>query len=199
MKKLIHFLASALFITGTIQASHADDSLEALNKVLLAYNEATINGDVDTILDYTYPQLFDLAPREQMQASLEQMFTSEGAPEIFNLDTNVDGPIQNYNDGVFTTVTASTDMSMKSPDPENTETNEFMLNMLQEQMGASSSVAFDDENGSFNISRAGKLIAINEGDSEWKLIDYEQALAVQATTPIIPEDIAEKLASGNEE
>lgn len=205
MKTFFKVLASALLITATFQTSHADqainvgDSLASLNKALTTFSKASIDGDIETILAYTYPPLFDLVPREQMQAGLEQMLASEGAPEITNLETKVDDSIQKYSQGIFTKVTADTSMNMKSPDPENTETNEFMLGLLQEQMGDGSSVAFDNEKGMFHISKSGTLVAINEDDSGWKFIDYDQALAAQATTPILPKEIAEKLSSESEE
>ena len=205
MKRFFKFLASALLITATLQTSYADqgikagESLASLNKALTIFSKASIDGDVKTILDYTYPQLFDLVPREQMQTGLEQMLASEGAPEITNLETKVDESIQKYGEGVFTKVIADTSMNMKSPDPENAETNEFMLGMLQEQMGEGSSVSYDNEKGMFSISKSGTLIAINEGTSGWKFIDYDQALAAQATTPILPKEIAEKLSSESKE
>ena len=42
-----------------------------------AYYDHMTNKNMDGVLDYMYPKVFDMAPREQMKASMEQMFNSE--------------------------------------------------------------------------------------------------------------------------
>ena len=86
-------------------------------------------------------------------------------------------------------------MTMPSPEPESAEMNEYLLSTLKTQMGADSEVTFNAEEGIFNISKSGKLIAINEEDSGWKFIDYDhaQASAAQGGAQLLPEDIAKTL------
>jgi len=195
MKKIFFTALSLLIIATNIQIGHADEQTDSLKQALANYKQAVLENNVSTILDYTYPAVFGLASREDMQAGLEQMAASGQAPNVTKLDTSIDSPIQVFSKGTFATVTADTAMTMPSPEPENDEMNELILSTLKTQMGADSEVSFNAEQGIFNISKSGKLIAISEEDSDWKFIDYDhaQASAAQGGAQLLPEEIAKAL------
>jgi len=200
MNKLVPILLSTLILVVGTSAYAKDDSVVKLNEALSAYTKASIDGDVDTIFSYTYPKLFDLAPREQMEAAITQAMNSEMAPKLTKLDTNVQLPLQKYSDGVFTLVLADSSMKMKAPESSTEDINQAMLGALQSQMGEGSNVTFDSEKSLFQIDKPGKLVAINEGSTGWKFIDYDQALAAAAasTVQLLPADIVEKLSAEKE-
>ena len=85
-----------------MQLSQADDQLTTLNETLSIYRQAVLDNDFDTALDLTYPSIFTLAPRAEMQAGLEQMAASGQAPQVKKVLTEVNPPIRDFSNGVFT-------------------------------------------------------------------------------------------------
>jgi len=178
----------------------SNDAVDSLNKALEAYKQATIENDIDTILSYMYPKLFELASREQMKAAIQQVRDSGMAPQITKFDTDIQLPLEEYSDGVFVITLADTSMEMSPLESATTEENESMVGLIQSHMGNESDVRYDDEKNLFYINKIGKLIAINEASSGWKFVDYEQAVAAAATSTvqILPTDIAEKIINSSE-
>ena len=198
MKGIFYVLVSTFMLLGNMQLSQADDQLTTLNETLSIYRQAVLDNDFDTALDLTYPSIFTLAPRAEMQAGLEQMAASGQAPQVKKVLTEVNPPIRDFSNGVFTTINTDIEMVLNSPDPDNAEVNDFLLTTLKTQMGADSNVSYNAEEASFNIQKQGLFVAINEADSGWKFFDYEQALSAPEASKLLPADILEALASTNE-
>ena len=169
------------------------EKVKVLNNDLANYTQATLNNDINTILEYTYPAIFNLIAREDMQVQLEEAMNSEQAPKITKLTTTIDQPLQNFSNGEYTTILADTSMVMKSPYPENSELNEILVTTLKTQMGENSSVAYDTEKCVFNIKKTGQIVAIQEGDKGWKFVDYQTAMNASAEEQLLPEEIAQAL------
>ena len=73
MKHFITFFLICFLSISTYSQSHK----EVLTSEANMYFEYLTNQNFDGILDYMYPKVFDLAPREQMKIGMQQMFNAE--------------------------------------------------------------------------------------------------------------------------
>ncbi len=92
----------------------AQDFDKEIGETLSAYWTVVNNKDVDGTLDYMYPKMFEIAPRELLKSTMESMYEDEEM-EIGFGDNKLIG-IQNLKykgDTKFATVDYSFDMTMK--------------------------------------------------------------------------------------
>ena len=69
----------------------AQSHKEIITKEAQTYYDYMTNQNFDGVLDYMYPKVFEMAPREQMKMGMQQMFNSPDMKiEFLNNDiTNV--------------------------------------------------------------------------------------------------------------
>jgi len=192
MKKTLTLTLVVLFMTMHIVAK--DMTVEALTTLkadLKTYKNATMKGDVDTLMGFIYPTIFTISPKEQMTKMFKEMYASGKMPTIKKMDFTKINPMQKFDKGNFTTVVydMSMDMTLRELKPE---MKSQMLEMLKSQMGANSKVSLDDKTNTFQIEKQAELIAIKDGKESWKFIEKQQSASlIQAK--LLPAQIVEKL------
>ena len=166
--------------------------LKGLNSALDAYTKATINNDVEKLMDFVYPKVFTVVPREKMTAVLTKAYASGKVPTVKDVKHIDIQPAQKYEGGLFTIVTSTMTTELKSPRPDNAKFEAYMLEMLQKQLkDQGGTVSFDKDKHLYSIHHSDKTIAIKENDG-WKFAGINQAKKY-AEKGILPKEIVTKL------
>ena len=168
--------------------THAEDYYALLN-----------TKDFDGILDYMYPKVFEMAPREQMKIGMQQMFNSkdmdieflsntvERVTDTNKLDDKTYAAVF-YNSKMKMTFTSEKDKSKE----EQKGFMDFIKTTMDTQFGAEN-VTLDLENLSLIINMDANMFAIKDPQyDEWKFIGNDDAMK-QLVDSIIPEKIRTKL------
>jgi len=192
MKNIFTALMILMFMGSNLIAK--DMKVEALTTLkgdLETYKNATMKGDVDTLMGFVYPTIFTLTPKEVMTNMFKEMYASGKMPKINKMDFTKIHPVEKFDKGSFTTVDYTMNMAMTLGELK-PEMKSQMLEMLKAQMGENSKVSLDDKTNTFHIEKQAALIAIKEGKESWKFIEkQETASLVQAK--LLPAQIIEKL------
>lgn len=174
MKVFLSFI-SLFIISKCSLAQHDEQLLKNLNIVF----EATKKNDYKTTLDYTCPQIFTLASREDLLAALDQAFNSDEFKMVINhitLDTiypafihdNQKHVVIKYNMGMLMKFTQTNDSAFWN----------FIVPMMQQQFGPKSTKALIDENA-LEINTASRMLAIKKDEqTDWCLFNYDSAKAM---------------------
>ena len=194
MKKtllLLSFLSISLF-------SFCQDA--ALTARLNSFIKANDELNFDMILDFTYPKVFTIAPREKMKEALEEGFNSEEIKmKMYSMQIQKVFPIFTMGEGTYAKVKYSFVLYMTfktSEDEENPqEQNEFMLSMLGETYGKDN-VSFDPVTKAIKIRVNSEMAAIkDEYAKEWCFMDMLNNKAMNET--MLDKTILDKLATYN--
>ena len=192
MKNIFTALMILMFMGSNLVAK--DMKVEALTTLkgdLETYKNATMKGDVDSLMGFVYPTIFTISPKEAMTSMFKEMYASGKMPKINKMDFTKIHPVEKFDKGSFTTIDYAMNMEMTLGKLK-PEMKSQMLEMIKVQMGENSKVSLDDKTNTFHIEKQAVLIAIKEGKESWKFIEKVQtAPLVQAK--LLPAQIIEKL------
>ena len=194
MKKSLLLLA---FLTATIFSFSQDAALTArLNSFIKANDEMNL----DMILDFTYPKVFTIAPREKLKEALEEGFNGEDVKVVMDsMQIQKVFPVFTLGEGTFAKIKYSFVMFMTFKESENEENqqedNEFMLSMLGETYGQDN-VSFDHLRKAIKIKVNSEMAAIkDEYAKEWCFMDMVNNKAMNEI--MLDKTILDKLATYN--
>jgi len=168
---LICFLFGVLF-------SGAQSNDPALNKRLSEYISANEDLNLEKIMDFIHPKLFEIAPRELMIKALKEVFESDefkasmDSLEIISVDDEF-----KYEGISYRKVQYSMVMDFRFVDAEKTSDSVF-VNLLKTSFSNAFNdaiVSFDKEKNSFHIKGYEFLIAIKDKENAlWMFIGHEK-------------------------
>jgi hypothetical protein len=178
MKKIIVvFLAIASLSPACAQS---DTSLQARLAAFMRVNDAM---DLEKVMDYTYPKLFTLAPREQMLETMQATFDNEEMTiQLDSLKIDSVYPQFSLPEGRFAKVIYSMKMSMqmkKAADDTLTadefdERNEQVASYMGMQYGEDK-VHYNKETNSVILYIQSPMLAIKDAHSpEWTFINLKK-------------------------
>lgn len=194
--KFISTLLVAFLFTCTVIAQ---SQKETITKHAETYYDYLNNQNFDGILDYMYPKVFEMAPREQMKMGMQQMFNSPDMKiEFLSNDVThvsdekaVDGityAVVFYNSKMKMTFLSE----MDKPADDQASFLEFMKTTMQTQFG-SGNVTSDPETMSLVINMDSNMFAINDPKYKtWKFIGNDDAMKSLVDT-IVPEAVRTEL------
>ena len=194
MKKSLLLLA---FLTATLFSFSQDAALTARLNSFIKANDAM---DLDKILDFTYPKVFTIAPREKLKEALEEGFNSDDVKvKMDSMQIQKVFPVFTLGAGTFAKIKYSFVMYMtfkESEDEENKqEQNEFMLTMPGETYGQHN-VSFDPVLNAIIIKVNSEMAAIkDEYTKEWCFMDMVNNKAMNEV--LLDKTILDKLATYN--
>lgn len=174
MRTLTAFLILLLSFQNVLQAQADKRLVERLDSTLMA----TRNKDFNTILDLTYPKVFDLVDRDQMKAVLSSTF--DNGQFVIELDSlrilSIDKPFKEGN-GEYVKITHSMLMIFKYKDTsnqENIEVERMTANTMAMQYGEDN-VKYDEKTRSIRIFTKPEMVGIKDEKSvEWTFINYKK-------------------------
>jgi hypothetical protein len=196
-------LATALLLTTACSTKNGPQSstsalpgeteeMKSLKSALDLYTTATINNDVPTLINFVYPKVFTVVPKEKMTEVLTKAYASGKVPVIKNVKHIKVDPIEKYDGGMFTFIESTMTTELKSPRPDNAKFEAYMLEMLQKQLSPKGgTVTFDKDKHVYLVNHSDKTLAINENDG-WKFAGVNQAKKY-AQKGLLPEAIVAKL------
>jgi len=159
--------------TTTTESSQSSSMISLKNDLNL-YTQATIDNDIPKLINFIYPKVFTIVPKEKMSQVLTAAYKSGNAPKVTNIKHLKIEPIQTYTEGMFSIVTSSMSTTLKSPMPNNEKFEAYMLERIKKGLNDKGTVDFDKEKHTFSINHISKTLAINE-NNEWKFAGIKQA------------------------
>lgn len=200
MKKTLLLTIILLFATActtgsspSVTTASTSDTTEMkeLKKALNAYTEATINSDVEKLIDFVYPKVFTVVPKEKMTEVLAAAYATGRVPKVKNVKHISIEPTKKYDSGIFSIITSSMTTELKSPRPNNADFEAYMLKMLQKDLADKGSVDFNKESHIYTINNTQKTLALNENEG-WKFAGINQAKKY-AEKGLLPQIIIDSL------
>ncbi|MGQ3089015.1 hypothetical protein, partial [Flavobacterium sp.] len=160
MKKLI--LLSVLLISSITIFAQDKKSLEERANQMYGY---TASEQYEKLLDFTYPKLFTIVPRDKMVEILQRMTKGEGftiaiAPTPPNFKF---GEIKKIDGGHYSVLTHDLNMKMRFDEPVADDELEFLLASLKTNL-KTDNVTFDKKDNSFTIIKRSQAVAVWDKD-----------------------------------
>lgn len=174
--------------TTTVTGSSLEQRLGEYMKL----NE-TLN--FDKLMDYIYPQVFTIAPRESFLNTMKNAFQSDAMKiSIDNMETEKIHPAFEMEGGQYSRIVYSMDftMTVNSRSAEETWTETMIRNM--EQAYGKENVNLDEASGALRIHQKAEMVAIKDKHSpDWSFV------SLKADDPIVQQlfskELLDKLAT----
>ena len=169
MKKIIIFL---LFVFATLLVEGQQDTslINRLNAVL----RFTKLKQLDKVLDYTYPKVFTIIPRDQFSELIKSLYDTDDFTSVLD-SVKVDSifTIVKINDASYAIVRHSMLMKMKYKEPITIEDADLLVPGMEEQFGEGN-VRFVKATNSLHVSITSYMIAIKDEISpKWTFINFD--------------------------
>ena len=168
------FLSLIFFVFGVIGNAQQDTSLvNRVNEML----KLTQVKDLEKVMDFTYPKLFTIAPREALIEVMKNTYeTDEYIIELDSVNVVTIFPIFKINDTSYAKVKHTMLMKMKYKEPYDTadkESKEFMVSLMQQKFGEGNA-RFDPIANSLNILMVPDMVGIKTKTSNWTFANLNE-------------------------
>ena len=172
MKRL--FLA--LLINGLAVICNAQEDTSLVNRVNAILSFTQIK-DLEKVMEYTYPKLFTIVPRETMIATMKIAFDSEDFTiELDSLKILKIFPIFKFNDTSYVKVRHTMLMKIKYIEPYDSlqkELKEYMVSFMSQKYGEGN-VRFDPVANSMNIFMTPDMVGIKDNKTKWTFVNLNE-------------------------
>ena len=169
MKKLLF----VLLVAGLPIISHAQDTslVNRVNEML----KLTQLKDLEKVMDYTYPKLFTIVPRETLINAMKSVYeTEEFTVELDSVKIHTIFPVFVINDTSYVKVKHTMLMKMMYKEPTtDKESKQFMVSLMQEKFGEGN-VRFDPVANSLNIFMVPDMVGIKTKTSTWTFANLNE-------------------------
>lgn len=186
MKKLLFVLSIFFSVNVFSQSSDA-----ALNKRLSEYMSLSKDMNIKELMEYMYPRLFELAPKEQLKEALEKAYNStEIEIKLDSLTLGKVEPVSKFSKGSFTKFSYTVKMRMKLLSAEMEKNTDMILQSFKTSFGEKN-VSYDEATKFFWVYQAKSGIAIKDNYSKniWTMLGLEKD---QSLNKIVPAEIKKK-------
>jgi hypothetical protein len=151
-----------VLISGFVGFAQQDTALvKRVNEVL----KLTQKKDLEKIMDYTYPKLFNIAPREFMIEAMKNVYeTDEYLIEVDSVKVLTIFPVFVINDTSYAKVKHTMLMRMKYKEPFDTsdmESKKILVSLMESKYGEGS-VRFDVATNSLNIFMKADMVGVKD-------------------------------------
>jgi hypothetical protein len=198
--KTLFFACTVLIFCACGSKKTADKSSDPdLTRRLEEFLKANDEMNLEKVLDYTYPQLFTIAPREEVLKLMKETFDSEEVKvQLDSLKIDTLYPVFRIGKGSYAKVKYSMVMLMNfnvakdSADAVDTEQNEAIRKGLSQQYG-DQNVSMD-ANGIIRIRVKSPMVAVkDEHSKEWTFVNLKDGDSV--TDKLLSKEVLDKLAT----
>ena len=198
MKFLSTLIIALLLSLSSIAQSHKEDITKNAN----TYYSYMTNQNFDGVLDYMYPKVFEMAPKEAMKAGMEQMFNSPDMKIEFISNEVTEVSNEKEVDGItYAAVYYNSKMKMtflsekEKSEEDQKKFLDFMKTTMITQFGEGN-VTSDLKTLSLVINMDATMFAIKDPKYDgWKFIGNDDAMQ-QLVNSIIPESVRTELLKG---
>jgi hypothetical protein len=174
------------------------ETTASLEQRLSEYMEVNDKMDVEKILDYVYPKLFDIAPRAQLAQAMRDGFNNEEVKvEMDSVKVVKVHPVFEEGNGSYAKVDYSMVMIMsfakESTEGNSDETNEAIRATMAEKFG-DENVSLDKTTGDIRIRKTSPMVAAkDEHSKEWTFVELKEGDAT--LNKLFSKEILDKLAT----
>jgi hypothetical protein len=169
MKKIIVFLLF-VFVTLLVEGQKDTSLINRLNTVL----GFTKLKQLDKVLDYTYPKVFNIIPRDQFSELIKGVYDTDDFSSVLDsvkLDTIFN--IVKINDASYAIARHSMLMKMKYKEPITKKDADLLVPGMEEQFGEGN-VRFVKATNSLHVFIISYMIAIkDELSPKWTFINFD--------------------------
>ncbi|WP_047549534.1 hypothetical protein [Psychroserpens sp. Hel_I_66] len=199
MKNIFTSILVLLISISTFAQSHKEE----VTKNAQTYYDYMTNQNFDGVLDYMYPKVFEMAPRAQMKAGMEQMFSSPEMKIEFLSNDVTKVSEEKIVDGItYAAVFYNSKMKMTflsekdKPEEDQKAFLDFMKVTMDTQFGAENVVS-NQTDMSLVINMDATMFAIKDPKYDgWKFIGNDDAMK-QLVDSIVPESVRTELIKTN--
>jgi hypothetical protein len=188
MKKVIIALLVCIFSLALKAQNRYETDLKALHTEMA---EATKARNLDRILDLTLPQIFKIAPRENLKEAMEKALWGDEDVKIDITKSIIDSvsrDILETKEGIYVLIFETKEMKMTFA-RDSSQTDDSHAEMLESMKGTftimygEENIALDSASSTLTIGlKNGRLLAFNESPSKAKA-DW-RFLQVTETDPL---------------
>jgi len=168
------FLWLTFLVVGIFANAQQDTSLmKRVNEML----KLTQLKDFEKVMDYTYPRLFTIAPRDVLITTMKNAFeTDEFTIELDSVKVHTIFPVFVIDDTSYVKVKHTMLMKMKYKKPYDTTDNESKQSMvsLMEQRFGKGKVRFDPIANSLNVFMVPDIVGIKDKSSKWTFANLNE-------------------------
>lgn len=168
------FLWLSFLVAGIIANAQQDTSLvKRVNEML----DLTQLKDFEKVMEYTYPKLFTIAPRDVLITTMKTAFENdEFTIELDSVIVHTIFPVFVINDTSYAKVKHTMLMKMKYKKPYDATDNDNKESMvpLMEQRFGKGKVRFDPIANSLNIFMTPDMVAIKDKTSTWTFVNLNE-------------------------
>lgn len=154
----------------------AQEDTELVNRVNEMLKVTQVR-DFEKVMDYTYPRLFTIVPKEKLIAAMKNSFESEDFKiELDSVKILKIYPIFKIKDTSYVKISHSMLMKMKYTEPYDStqkEQREFMVSLMSQKFGEGR-VRFDVIANSLNILMTPEMVGVKEGSSKWNFANLNE-------------------------
>lgn len=169
----------------------------SLENRLTEYMQLTKEMKLEKLMDYIYPKLFTIAPKDQMLEAMKQGFSNEEVKVTLDSMKVVKiHPVFESGKGQYAKVTYSMIMVMNFTDKEMpAEQMEFIKESMGEKYGTEN-LAIDAQTGALRIRQANHMVAAkDEHAKEWSFLSIKEDDPTM--NKLLSKEIQDKLATYN--
>jgi len=209
MKKIFKYLLLTVMVFNTTAfAKDTKNELKSLEETMKVYKKLQISGELEKTIDYVYPPVFTITPKQTLLESFKMIKESGKAPTINSFTETLRKPLKSYEKGFYTVVAYTMEMTMNIMPPVKKENKEeyakvqemlnnpeklksyksFMLQMLKMQMGKDAVINSKEGSMLVNIEKKSTMIAINENKSGWTFVEPAPQM-IEHLKKILPKEI----------
>lgn len=198
MKKLVALLLISLTLSVSSYAQADATMIARLNK-FMQFNR---DLDFENLMDYLYPKIFTIAPKEQFIEVFKSTFSGneEVSVEMDSLQTGNISTLITVEKGSYYLIRYDMLLRMKlkkQGDDDQSGANSTMLATMKEQYGENN-VRFDESSGKFVIKIQTSMVAIkDELSPEWTFLNFEPEHPLSAK--LLDEPVITKLKAFRKE
>lgn len=211
MKKIFKYLLLTVMVFNTTAfAKDTRNELKSLEETMKIYKKLNIDGELAKTIDYVYPPVFTITPKQTLLDSFKMIKESGKAPTINSFTETIRTPLKSYEKGLYTVVEYTMEMTMNTMPPVKKENKEeyakvqemlnnpeklksyksFMIQMLKMQMGEDAVISSKEDSMMVNIEKKSTMIAINENKSSWTFVEPAPQM-IEHLKKVLPKEIVE--------
>ena len=172
MKSILLWLS--FLVVGIIGNAQQDTSL--VNRVTEMLKLTQLK-DLEKVMDYTYPKLFTIAPREALITVMKNAYeTDEFTIELDSVKILTIFPVFVITDTSYVKIKHTMLMKMKYKEPYDTadkDSKELVVSLMEQKFGKGS-VRFDPVANSLNIFMTPDMVGIKTKTSKWTFANLNE-------------------------
>jgi hypothetical protein len=187
MRKALLLLIFPLVMVKS-QAQTDPKLRERLDSMLMMTGEMNL----EKILDFTYPKLFTIAPREQMAEAMKGSFeTEEFSTTLDSVKLVKIFPVFTSGTGKYAKILHTMTLRMKFKDSISLENGESIASRMEGKFGKGNS-RFDQRKSTLVVFVHAELVAIKDSfATQWSFVNYDKEGPL--TSMLFSKEVIEKL------